>query len=81
VVRQVLYQWFEPTDTIEGIEHVETGAVVDRERVDYRFRVRNSDGVFAAEQHGYLDVDADGRICRMHVMCSGFRSMDGTTTA
>jgi hypothetical protein len=81
VVHKVLYQWFEPSDTIEGIEHVAVGAVVDRESVDYRFRVRNADGVFVAEQRGYFDVDGDGRIARMHVMCSGFRSIDGAANA
>jgi hypothetical protein len=81
VVQNVLYQWFEPTDIIEGIEHVEVGAVVDRERVDYRFRLRNQDGVFAAEQRGYFDVDGDGRISWMHVMCSGFRPIDSAANA
>lgn len=75
VVQQVLYQWFEPTDTIEGVEHVESGQVVDRERVDYRFRVRNSDGVFAVEQRAYFEVDGDGRVCRMDAMCSGYRAI------
>jgi hypothetical protein len=77
VVQQVLYQWFEPSDIVEGIEHVEVGTIVDRGRVDYRFRVRNADGLFAAEQRGYFDLDVDGHICRMHVMCSGFRAIDG----
>ncbi len=75
VVHDVLYQWFEPSDVIEGVEHVEAGIMVDRERVDYRFRVRNPDGVFAAEQRAYFDVDEGGRVSRMHVMCGGFRSI------
>jgi hypothetical protein len=76
-VLQVLYQWFEPSDVIEGVEHVEVGSMVDRGRVDYRFRIRNRDGLFAAEQRGYFDLNDDGRIARMHVMCSGFRAIDG----
>ena len=75
VVNDVLYKWFEPADVIEGVDQVEVGAIVDRERVDYRFRVRNSDGLFAVEQRAYIDVDAEGRVCRMHVMCSGYRAL------
>jgi hypothetical protein len=75
VVQQVLYQWFEPADFIEGVEHVEAGRMVDRERVDYRFRVRNPDGVFAVEQRAYFDVDESGFVSRMQVMCGGFRSI------
>jgi hypothetical protein len=73
VVDEILYHWFEPTDFIESVEHLEVGSVVDRERVDYRFKVRNADGLFSVEQHAYFDVDADGRVSRMQVMCSGFR--------
>jgi hypothetical protein len=75
VAQQVLYQWFEPADVIEDVEQVEAGVMVDRERVDYRFRVSNPDGVFAVEQRAYLDVDDGGRVARMHVMCGGFRSI------
>jgi hypothetical protein len=78
VVEDVLYSWFEPADVIEGIERVDVGTVVDRERVDYLFRVRNHDGVFAVEQRAYFDVDADGRISRMHAMCAGFRQIAET---
>jgi hypothetical protein len=74
-IHQVLYQWFEPSDVILSVDHVEVAQVVDRERVDYRFRVRNSDGVFAVEQRAYFDVDADGRIVVMNAICSGFRSI------
>jgi hypothetical protein len=80
-VLTILNQWFEPSDVIEGVEHVEVGAMVDRGRVDYRFRIRNSDGLFAAEQRGYYDLNDDGRIARMHVMCSGFRSIEGAPSA
>lgn len=75
VVQQVLYQWFEPADVVERVEHVESGRMVDRERVDYRFRVRNPDGAFAVEQRAYFDLDENGCVSRMHVMCGGFRSI------
>jgi hypothetical protein len=72
-VHDVLYQWFEPADVIVSVDHVEEAQVVDRKRVDYRFRVRNSDGDFAVEQRAYFDVDADGRIIVLNAICSGYR--------
>jgi len=81
VVQQVLYQWFEPADVIEGVEQVEVGEIIGRERVDYRLRVPNRDGVFAVEQRAYLDVNDDGRISRMNVMCAGYRRVAGAWNA
>jgi hypothetical protein len=75
VVENVLYHWFDPGDVIEEVDHVDVGSVVDRGRVDYRFRVRNDDGVFAVEQRAYFDLDDDGRIARMHAMCAGYRPL------
>jgi hypothetical protein len=78
-VRDVLYQWFEPSDVVERVEAVEEGTVLpegkgaDRRRVTYRLRVRNPQGLFLVEQVAYLDEDVDGRIRRMHVLCAGFR--------
>lgn len=73
LVHEVLYQWFDPEDVIESIDHVEAGRVVDRERVDYRFRVRNAEGPFIVEQRAYLDTDGADHITRMHVICAGYR--------
>lgn len=74
-VHAVLYRWFEPSDVVQAVEHLESATVVDRERVDYRMRVCNADGLFAVEQRAYLDVDREGHITRMHVICSGFRAL------
>jgi hypothetical protein len=74
-VLDVLYEWFEPSDAIEELIAVADSTVVDRRCVDYRFRVRNDDGLFAVEQRAYYDVDGDGRISLMRVMCSGFRAL------
>ncbi|MQA81599.1 MAG: hypothetical protein GEV10_24465 [Streptosporangiales bacterium] len=76
VVHEVLYRWFAPTDVIEHVEHVDVGSVVDRRRVDYRFRVRNGDGIHTVEQRAYYDVDDAGRIATMHVMCAGYRPLE-----
>ena len=74
-VVEVLYQWFEPTDMIDELVAVENSTVVDRRCVDYRFHVRNADGLYAVEQRAYYDVYDNGRIGLMRVMCSGFRSL------
>jgi hypothetical protein len=64
--------WIEPDDEVEGIEQVESDAFADRERVGYRFRVRNPDGHFLVEQQAYIE-ERHGRIGWMRVVCSGFR--------
>jgi hypothetical protein len=64
--------WIEPKDEVQGIEHVESDLVADRERVGYRWRVRNPDGEFVVEQQAYIEERA-GRIGWMRVVCSGFR--------
>jgi hypothetical protein len=46
--------WFEPEDHVEAVEAVETGQFADRERVGYRFRVRNAEGLHLVEQQAYL---------------------------
>jgi hypothetical protein len=72
LIGTVLRQWFEDSDDIRALEHLETDMVVDRERIGYRFSVRNQDGEFLVEQQAYLEV-RDGRISWMRVLCSGYR--------
>jgi hypothetical protein len=72
VIQGILCQWFEDSDDIEALVHVETDSFADRERVGYRFRVRNPDGLYAVEQQAYLE-ERDGKIGWMRVVCSGFR--------
>ena len=67
--------WFEDSDVIEGVEEIDTGAFADRQRVRYRLRVRNQDGLHQVEQQAYLS-ERDGRIGWLRVMCSGFRFID-----
>ena len=76
VVSEVLRRWFEESDEIELLQRLETDAVGDRERVGYRFSVRNPDGRFVVEQQAYLS-ERDGRIGWMRVLCSGFRPAAG----
>jgi hypothetical protein len=72
VISGVLRQWFEESDEIEALEQLDTDAFADRERVGYRFSVRNPDGRFLVEQQAYLEA-RDGQIGWMRVLCSGFR--------
>ena len=73
----ILGKWFEPTDHIEGIEAIESDSVADRERVGYRFRVKNADGTFLVEQQAYLGVE-DDRVAWLRIMCCGYRPIDAS---
>ena len=72
LVDGVLRQWFEDSDEILELEHLETGAFADRERVGYRFLVRNPEGLFRVEQQCYIG-ERDGRIGWLRVLCSGYQ--------
>lgn len=77
----VLGQWFDDGDVIEGIDLLETDSFADRERVGYRLRVRNPDGLFLVEQQAYLSA-REGRIGWLRIMCAGYRPItDGRTGA
>jgi hypothetical protein len=75
VIAEVLSIWFKESDEIEALEKLETDAFADRERVGYRFRVRNPEGTFLIEQQLFLAA-SDGRINWMRLACSGFRPID-----
>jgi hypothetical protein len=72
----ILGAWFEADDHIDALEDVQIGSVADRDRVSYRLRVSNPDGIFLVEQQAYFDADND-RINWLRVLCSGFRAVDG----
>jgi hypothetical protein len=75
LVGDVLSVWFDGSDEIEELEHVETDSFADRERVGYRFRVRNPEGLFEVEQQVFIS-ERDGRIGWMRSVCSGFRPVE-----
>jgi hypothetical protein len=76
VIDGILRLWFEDSDEILELLHLETGAFADRERVGYRFLVRNPEGLFEVEQQAYIS-ERDGRIGWMRVVCSGPRPVEG----
>jgi hypothetical protein len=71
LVEQVFTHWFEPSDDIYEALDISAGQIVDRQRVVYRFRVRNPGGDYACEQTAYYDADAD-KITKLRILCSGF---------
>ncbi len=75
VISEVLRQWFEDSDEIQREWRIESGAFADRERVGYRFKVRNPEGLFEVEQQVYVG-ERDGRIGWMRTVCSGFRPVE-----
>ena len=75
VIGSVLTTWFEDSDEIEELVQVETDAFADRERVAYRFRVRNPEGLFLVEQQVYLS-ERDGQIGWMRTLCAGYRPIE-----
>ena len=68
--------WLDEHDLVENVESLETGGYADRERVGYRLRVRNPDGLHLVEQQAYM-TERDGRIGWLRVMCAGFRPIPG----
>jgi hypothetical protein len=72
VIDEVLRSWFEDQDVIEAVVELDTGRMVDRDRVAWRFAVSTPDGPHLVEQQAYYST-TDGRISWMRVLCSGFR--------
>jgi hypothetical protein len=75
-VLAAVHEWFDENDHIEAVEHVETDAFADRQRVGYRLRVRNDEGLHLVDQQAYLGV-RDGQIAWMRLICAGFRPIEG----
>jgi len=72
VLSVLLGHWFEEADDIQAVERLESDGFADRERVGYRFRVSNPEGLFLVEQQAYIS-ERDGQIAWMRVVCSGYR--------
>src|SRR3954469_11076790 len=70
-----LKTWFDDGDTIEQLVELEQDEFADRQRVGYRLRVRNDDGLHLVEQQAYLS-ERDGRIGWLRIMCAGYRPVE-----
>jgi TusA-related sulfurtransferase len=66
--------WFADADPVE-VEASSAEEVEGRTAVTYRFRLHNADGWQVIEQHLMIDVDTDGHVEAIDLLCSGFRSI------
>ncbi len=74
------FSWF--GDVIElDVQEVLVERVSDRTSARYRFLVREGGDWEVVEQQAYLDVDAEGRIVAIDLVCSGFRPAAGPGAA
>jgi hypothetical protein len=71
-VVDALRHWFDDDDHIEAVQALETDVFADRQRVGYRLRVRNGDGLHLVEQQAYLS-EREGRIGWLRILCAGYR--------
>lgn len=69
----VFDHWFEETDRITGVTHVDEGEVGDTQRVGYGFDLECPDGPYVVEQQAYYRA-LDDRIVHLRIVCSGFRA-------
>jgi TusA-related sulfurtransferase len=64
--------WFAEADPFE-VDAASAEEVEGRAAVTYRLRLHRANGWHLIEQHLMLDVDADGRVAAIDLLCSGFR--------
>jgi hypothetical protein len=71
LIDAVFTQWFEPSDDIYQILSITNDAINQRQRVVYRFRVRNPQDDYVCEQTAYFD-EVEGKIIKLSILCTGF---------
>lgn len=69
------FGWFGDAVDVEVQESL-VQRISDRTSSRYRFLLREGPDWEVVEQQAYLDVDADGRIAAIDLLCSGFRPAD-----
>jgi TusA-related sulfurtransferase len=69
-------EWFGDADVLE-VQSVRVEPLADRMSVRYRFLLHEQEGWEVVEQQMYLDVDGEGRIAAIDLLCSGFRPLGG----
>jgi hypothetical protein len=68
-VMKLMGEWYGAADALERLE---SGRVGERRWIDYRVRWSTpADGSMVFAQHAFYDLDGQGRISRMHLVCSG----------
>jgi TusA-related sulfurtransferase len=71
-------QWFEEAEAVE-VQSIRVEPIADRTSVRYRFLLHMQEGWEVVEQQTYLDMDGEGRIAALDLLCSGFRPASPTT--
>ena len=66
------FEWFGEADVLK-VEAVSVAPLPDRLSARYRFLLHEQEGWEVVEQQSYLDVDDQGRIVAIDLLCSGFR--------
>ncbi len=69
-------RWFGDADVLQ-VQSVRVEPLADRISARYRFLLHEQEGWEVIEQQTYLDVDGEGRIETMDLLCSGFRPSEG----
>jgi TusA-related sulfurtransferase len=69
-------EWFGDADAVE-VQDILVHQVSDRTSARYRFLLREQEGWEVVEQQTFLDVDTEGQITAIDLLCSGFRPAEG----
>ncbi len=69
-------EWFGDADVLE-VQSVRVEPLADRMSVRYRFVLHEQEGWEVVEQQMYLDIDGEGLIAAIDLLCSGFRPLGG----
>jgi TusA-related sulfurtransferase len=70
------FEWFGDADAVE-VQDILVHQVSDRTSARYRFLLREQEGWEVVEQQTFLDVDTEGQITSIDLLCSGFRPAEG----
>lgn len=70
------FEWFGDVVALD-IQEVLVERISDRMSARYRFLVREPEAWEVVEQQAYLDLDGEGRIVAIDLLCSGFRPAGG----
>jgi TusA-related sulfurtransferase len=73
-------EWFGDADTL-GIERVTAEPLADRTSLRYRFLLHEEDEWKEVEQQQFIDIDEDGLISTIDLLCSGFRPVEDPRAA
>jgi TusA-related sulfurtransferase len=70
------FQWFGDADVLE-VKSIRVEPIADRTSARYRFLLHKPEGWKEIEQQSYLDLNQEGRIGSIDLLCSGFRPAQG----